>query len=138
MTAPAQFDIEVPDRNEIVIVVPGPQGPTGSTPPLTNTTPATTSSITGAAGSDTNAARADHRHGFVGGNPAPLGTMTPGTASAIARSDHVHPTTGLVTTATKAIFVSPTKPASTTPHLWVQTGLGPSGQDFTFWIEDGV
>lgn len=23
------------------------------------------------------------------------------------------------------------------PYLWVQTGLGPDGDDFTFWIEDG-
>lgn len=24
-----------------------------------------------------------------------------------------------------------------TAGLWVQTGLGPNGDDFTFWIEDG-
>lgn len=29
MSTPAGFDIELPDRNEIVVVVPGPQGPKG-------------------------------------------------------------------------------------------------------------
>lgn len=29
MTTPATIEIEVPDRNEIVIAVPGMQGPTG-------------------------------------------------------------------------------------------------------------
>lgn len=23
------------------------------------------------------------------------------------------------------------------PGMWIQTGLGPTGEDFTFWIEDG-
>lgn len=35
-------------------------------------------------------------------------------------------------------YVSPTQPAGATGlYLWVQTGLGDSGEDFTFWIEDG-
>ena len=38
----------------------------------------------------------------------------------------------------KPIFVQPTAPTPTgSPYLWIQTGLGPSGTDFTFWIEDG-
>lgn len=39
---------------------------------------------------------------------------------------------------TQNLFVqnaSPVSPPST--YLWVQTGLGTSGNDFTFWIEDG-
>lgn len=37
-------------------------------------------------------------------------------------------------------FVSPTQPIVTDgqPYLWVQTGLGPDGKDFTFWVEDGT
>jgi hypothetical protein len=34
--------------------------------------------------------------------------------------------------------VGPTQPAVPGPYLWVQTGLGASGTDFTFWIEDGT
>lgn len=35
-------------------------------------------------------------------------------------------------------YVSPTAPAAPVgqKYLWVQTGLGPSGNDFTFWIEN--
>jgi hypothetical protein len=29
---------------------------------------------------------------------------------------------------------APTPPAGQTEYLWVQTGLGVSGNDFTFWI----
>lgn len=29
---------------------------------------------------------------------------------------------------------APTPPAGQTNYLWVQTGLGASGQDFTFWV----
>ena len=31
---------------------------------------------------------------------------------------------------------SPTNPTAT--YLWVQTGLGLSGTDMTFWVEDGA
>ncbi len=30
MTTPAGFELTIPDRNELVIKVPGPQGPRGS------------------------------------------------------------------------------------------------------------
>ena len=37
------------------------------------------------------------------------------------------------------LFVQPTVPVNPpVRHLWVQTGLGNSGKDFTFWIEDGT
>ena len=28
-------------------------------------------------------------------------------------------------------------PGSSNPYLWIQTGLGSSGTDMTFWVEDG-
>jgi major tropism determinant Mtd-like protein len=34
-------------------------------------------------------------------------------------------------------YVGAEQPAGAGPYLWVQTGLGDSGEDFTFWIEDG-
>lgn len=34
--------------------------------------------------------------------------------------------------------VGSTKPTIPGPYLWVQTGLGSSGADATFWIEDGT
>lgn len=36
------------------------------------------------------------------------------------------------------VIVSPTDPALTDPGLWIQTDLGPTGDDMTFWVEDGV
>lgn len=35
------------------------------------------------------------------------------------------------------LYIQHSKPESFHPHLWIQTGLGPSGTDMTFWIEDG-
>ncbi|PJE65241.1 hypothetical protein COU91_02685 [Candidatus Saccharibacteria bacterium CG10_big_fil_rev_8_21_14_0_10_47_8] len=35
------------------------------------------------------------------------------------------------------LYIQHTNPGSSHPHLWIQTGLGPSGTDMTFWIEDG-
>jgi hypothetical protein len=36
-------------------------------------------------------------------------------------------------------FVQPTAPTPAPPHyLWVQTGLGATGTDFTIWVEDGT
>lgn len=37
----------------------------------------------------------------------------------------------------RSIFIQPEKPGSSRPHLWIQTGLGSSGTDMTFWVEDG-
>lgn len=34
--------------------------------------------------------------------------------------------------------VGPNNPNLTSPGMWVQTGLGPTGQDWTMWIEDGT
>lgn len=34
-------------------------------------------------------------------------------------------------------YVGPTNPGLTEGGMWVQTGLGDSGNDFTIWIEDG-
>lgn len=36
-------------------------------------------------------------------------------------------------------FVQPTAPApAPARYMWVQTGLGLTGTDFTIWIEDGT
>ena len=35
------------------------------------------------------------------------------------------------------IYVQSTNPKSSHPHLWIQTGLGPKGNDISIWIEDG-
>lgn len=37
----------------------------------------------------------------------------------------------------QSIFIQSSKPVNPSPHLWIQTGLGPGGDDITFWIEDG-
>lgn len=29
---------------------------------------------------------------------------------------------------------APTPPVGQTQYLWIQTGMGTSGQDFTFWV----
>ena len=29
---------------------------------------------------------------------------------------------------------APTPPAGQSQYLWIQTGMGASGQDFTFWV----
>lgn len=44
---------------------------------------------------------------------------------------------GTTVEANATVHVSPDQPLKTGPYLWVQTGLGGSGTDFTFWIEDG-
>lgn len=36
------------------------------------------------------------------------------------------------------LFVQPNDPAMAQPGVWVQTGLGPAGNDWTMWIEDGT
>lgn len=36
------------------------------------------------------------------------------------------------------IFISNTAPSTTGKYLWIQTGLGDTSSDFTFWIEDGT
>ena len=40
----------------------------------------------------------------------------------------------------KQVFVQSTAPvvADGTPYIWVQSGIGPSGAGFTFWVEDGA
>ncbi len=35
------------------------------------------------------------------------------------------------------LYIQNTNPGSSKPHIWIQTGLGPSGSGMTFWIEDG-
>jgi len=34
-------------------------------------------------------------------------------------------------------FVQPAQPAAAVAYLWVQTGAGTNGEDWTIWIEDG-
>jgi len=38
------------------------------------------------------------------------------------------------------LWVQDTQPPANayTPYLWIQTGLGPGGEDWTMWFEDGV
>ena len=37
------------------------------------------------------------------------------------------------------VFISPTAPPTPpATYLWIQTGLGASGIDMTFWVEDGL
>lgn len=36
------------------------------------------------------------------------------------------------------LYVQQTQPATTQSSLWIQTGLGDDGHDFTFWVEDGL
>lgn len=36
------------------------------------------------------------------------------------------------------LSVGPVNTLSAGPGLWIQTGLGATGEDFTFWIEDGT
>ena len=35
------------------------------------------------------------------------------------------------------LFIQGSNPDISGPFMWVQTGLGSSGKDLTFWIEDG-
>lgn len=35
------------------------------------------------------------------------------------------------------VFIQHQNPGTRSPHLWIQTGLGPHGHDMTFWVEDG-
>jgi hypothetical protein len=35
------------------------------------------------------------------------------------------------------MWVGPVRPEFSAPGLWVETGLGANGDDFTIWIEDG-
>jgi hypothetical protein len=39
----------------------------------------------------------------------------------------------------ESLHVGPEAPVDPPPRfVWVQTGLGPSGTDMTFWVEDGT
>ena len=35
------------------------------------------------------------------------------------------------------LYIQNSNPGSSSPYIWIQTGLGPAGTDMTFWIEDG-
>ena len=35
------------------------------------------------------------------------------------------------------LYIQNSNPGNSSPHLWIQTGLGPGGTDMTFWVEDG-
>ncbi len=67
------------------------------TPPeyalLTNSSPQQLIVLaTGAVGTSSEAARADHRHGFLIDSPVSVGaTASPGVSTAFVRADHVHP-----------------------------------------------
>jgi len=36
-----------------------------------------------------------------------------------------------------SVFIQPSRPQSSGPHLWIQTKMGDKGDGFTFWIDDG-
>lgn len=36
-----------------------------------------------------------------------------------------------------SLYIQNSNPGHSSPHLWIQTGLGSSGADMTFWVEDG-
>lgn len=38
---------------------------------------------------------------------------------------------------TTPIYIQNSNPGVSSPHLWIQTGLGSGGSGMTFWIEDG-
>lgn len=38
----------------------------------------------------------------------------------------------------QGLFIQPTQPAGPPPYLWIQTGLGQSGSDMTFWVDDAA
>ena len=42
------------------------------------------------------------------------------------------------TVSSGTFYVGPTDPGFANEGVWVQTGLGDSGTDFTIWIEDGT
>ena len=44
---------------------------------------------------------------------------------------------GITSGAGSNVFIQSTNPGTKSPHLWIQTGLGPHGSDMTFWVEDG-
>ncbi|HEY5549738.1 MAG TPA: hypothetical protein VIK37_00825 [Candidatus Saccharimonadales bacterium] len=44
---------------------------------------------------------------------------------------------GLSSNNSSNLFIQNSNPAAAGPFMWVQTGLGSSGQGITFWIEDG-
>jgi len=44
---------------------------------------------------------------------------------------------GLTSTSSTNLYVQSSNPGIKTPHLWIQTGLGPHGNGMTFWVEDG-
>ena len=35
------------------------------------------------------------------------------------------------------LYIQHNNPGGSRPHFWIQTGLGPTGTDMTFWVEDG-
>ena len=42
-------------------------------------------------------------------------------------------------TSDRNVFIQPSAPATSEPtYLWIQTGLGVSGTDMTFWVEDDI
>ena len=36
-----------------------------------------------------------------------------------------------------SVYIQKSKPEGSSPHLWIQTGLGSDGNGMTLWIEDG-
>ena len=80
----------------------------------------------------------------VSGNPAP-------TVVGVSEQAHEHPVTAARSGAQgptgpqgeqgiageQSVYVQPTQPTGLTrDYLWVQTGLGPTGTDWTLWFED--
>ena len=34
------------------------------------------------------------------------------------------------------VFIQASAPVSARDYIWIQTGIGPGGEDFTIWFED--
>jgi len=45
--------------------------------------------------------------------------------------------TNLGLVSNNSLFIQNSTPDSSGPFMWIQTGLGSSGADMTFWVEDG-
>lgn len=92
-------------------------------PSPATSSPANTASSSGTVGTSLLYARQDHRHGFSTGTPVALATTaSAGSASSLARSNHVHPTTGLATSPQSVTIsvqeTAPTSPAVGDIWLW--------------------
>ena len=61
-----------------------------------------------------------------------------GLTGQVLTSDGVYGTSWVTPTPLN-VFISPVTPSNPpSQYLWIQTGLGAAGTDFTFWFQDGT